>query len=86
MKIQKYVSDFKVTIDDGKFFYVSNDGVSFYKSEEYYNNIEPEMYNDRFLYKDSFALLDEELEKYRTLTPNVWIDECIKMIENFRKR
>lgn len=84
MKVVPYVGDFQVTLDDGKFFYVSNDGVSYYKSKEYYDSLNCEDYNDRFNYKASFTALDIELQKYAGTNENV--DACIKMIAGFERR
>ena len=78
-KIQEYVGDYKIETTHG-FYYLSDDGVSKYKSEQEYDSLRHStMLNYNFLYKKCFELLKYDLEKQQN--EHTWIMDALGKVK-----
>ena len=78
-KIQEYVGDYKIETTHG-FYYLSNDGVSKFKSEQEHDSLRySTMLNYNFLYKKCFELLKYDLEKQQN--EHKWIMDALGKVK-----
>lgn len=83
-KIQEYTGDYKIEATHG-FYYLSNDGVSKFQSEEEHDSLlGSDNLNYNFLYKKCFELLKYDLEKQQN--EHEWIKDAFGIITNYDKK
>lgn len=80
-KIQSFVGDFKITTTNA-FYYLSEDGVSKFKSEEEHDKLMgSDNLNYNFRYKKCFSELKDMLVTQQN--DHEWFKEALEMVENY---